>query len=138
MSRPPIFHFEYCLTVQDPSDGEIVIEDGTIKSVAINFLWVYFFHETIVAIRHQTDKWSKYADLDDLLNGDYEFRSHTLKEINKDIFTVIGRDFNGDKDNEIEYLPLDELQRVGMALLGDEVVAFTEEGFHIADKTDAA
>ena len=119
----PFFHFEYCLTVQDPSGNQIVIPDGHIKSVAIGYLWLYFWHETLIAVRHQKDEsiaaFISKTSIQQHKDADNGYTSHTLWNLldsYSDVREVISKDFAA-QNIEWDYLGLVELQQYARDLI---------------------
>jgi hypothetical protein len=121
LDRPPLIHFEYCLgRHEDKVDGNKV-PDGSITSVSVNNLWLYFYHENLVAIRHQREKWSYYIDLKDCKDVPPEFIPPSIERLDNVHIEIISRDFGGDEDREVVVVPLLEMGPLAIKLLGDEI-----------------
>ena len=121
--RPPIIHFEYCLAQHgDEVRGERV-PDGCITSISINDIWLYFYHENLVAIRHQVERWSYYIDLNDCKDVPPEFVPPSLERLHQVHLDIISRDFGGDENRTVSVLPLVEIGPTCLRLIGDELAS---------------
>lgn len=113
----PLIHAEYCLTtskdVYGPKQKQIPL--GSILSVAMGDVWLYFWFESLVAIRHQTENWSYYVNLEDVKVISPDHHAYSLQFLTQEILDVIARDFGGDEPREIKQVPLSEICFIAMA-----------------------
>lgn len=130
---PPLIFHEYCLDDQQGKDGTQKVNDGAIKSVAIGYVWLYFYHEVIVGVRHQIEMWSDYARIEDCKKVEPEYIPHTVESITPYHFEIISRDFGGDEKRTVEYHPLAEMSSVGLRRISDELIKMAERDYTSGD-----
>lgn len=137
-TTPPMFHFEYCLCDHgDLIDGK-KIEDGALKSIAINDLWLYFYQENLIGIRHQIEQWSYYIDPADCAGLPPEYVPPSAEKIHPKMLEIISRDFGGDEKRKVyDKLPYLDISKIAIKLIGDELVRIATGEFGLKGE-DAA
>ena len=120
IDAPQAFFFEFVLDY--PGSEKRKIEDGSLKAFSINFLWLYFFHETLVAIRHQQKPWAIYVDPKDCVPVTNEHISKTLEDYTQDYIDLISEDYGGDANRVVRYVELADMSSEGFKAISDELV----------------